>query len=399
MSRPLLVIFLTIFVNLVGFGIIIPLLPFYAETFGASPLVIGLLFASFSLGQLHRVAAARRPLRSLGPPAGADLQPARHGRQLRDAGGRAQPGDAVRGAHRRRPVGRQHHDRAGLHRRHHHRGEPRASLRGARRRLRSRLHRRAGARRGVRRRSATPRRSGRRPPSPWSRRCWRGAGCPRPCIARTPAAARRGGRSASSAIAPALRRLFAIDFVYWMSFAVYQTTFALFGARRFGFDATHTGYLFSAFGVLGVIVQGGLVGPVVRRLGTQRTLMIGLVFAALGWGGSALTYTRAAVRRAAGAGGDRHRLVQCDADRAGEQRRRIAASRGASRGPPARSRASAAPSVRSGATRCCSGSARAPRTAPPRRCCSAPPRSPVGPARLRLPSLRSEAALPRESQP
>ena len=52
MTRPLLIIFLTIFVNLVGFGIIIPLLPFYAETFGASPLIIGLLFAIFSLCQL-----------------------------------------------------------------------------------------------------------------------------------------------------------------------------------------------------------------------------------------------------------------------------------------------------------------------------------------------------------
>src|SRR6187549_2035325 len=52
MTRPLLIIFLTIFVNLVGFGIIIPLLPFYAETFGASPLVIGLLFAVFSACQL-----------------------------------------------------------------------------------------------------------------------------------------------------------------------------------------------------------------------------------------------------------------------------------------------------------------------------------------------------------
>src|SRR6195952_1285201 len=51
-TRPLLIIFLTIFVNLVGFGIIIPLLPFYAETFGASPLVIGLLFAVFSVAQL-----------------------------------------------------------------------------------------------------------------------------------------------------------------------------------------------------------------------------------------------------------------------------------------------------------------------------------------------------------
>src|SRR5215217_2284466 len=52
MNRPLLVIFLTILVNLIGFGIIIPLLPFYAETFGASPLTIGLLFASFSVAQL-----------------------------------------------------------------------------------------------------------------------------------------------------------------------------------------------------------------------------------------------------------------------------------------------------------------------------------------------------------
>jgi DHA1 family tetracycline resistance protein-like MFS transporter len=51
-TRPLLVIFLTIFVNLVGFGIIIPLLPYYALTFGASPVIVGLLFAVFSLCQL-----------------------------------------------------------------------------------------------------------------------------------------------------------------------------------------------------------------------------------------------------------------------------------------------------------------------------------------------------------
>src|SRR3954452_8007460 len=52
MSRPLVIIFLTVLVNLVGFGIIIPLLPFYAQTFGASPLMIGMLFASFSVAQL-----------------------------------------------------------------------------------------------------------------------------------------------------------------------------------------------------------------------------------------------------------------------------------------------------------------------------------------------------------
>src|ERR671917_1608993 len=49
---PLAVIFVTVFIDLVGFGIVIPLLPFYATRFGASPFAIGLLFASYSLMQL-----------------------------------------------------------------------------------------------------------------------------------------------------------------------------------------------------------------------------------------------------------------------------------------------------------------------------------------------------------
>ncbi|MBU1226503.1 MAG: MFS transporter [Actinobacteria bacterium] len=39
-------------VDLLGFGIILPLLPLYAERFGAGPLAIGLLFASYSLAQM-----------------------------------------------------------------------------------------------------------------------------------------------------------------------------------------------------------------------------------------------------------------------------------------------------------------------------------------------------------
>jgi MFS transporter, DHA1 family, tetracycline resistance protein len=48
---PLVVIFITVFIDLLGFGIIIPLLPFYAESFGASAFTIGLLNTSFSLMQ------------------------------------------------------------------------------------------------------------------------------------------------------------------------------------------------------------------------------------------------------------------------------------------------------------------------------------------------------------
>ena len=40
-----------------------------------------------------------------------------------------------------------------------------------------------------------------------------------------------------------------------------------------------------------MIVQLLTVGPVVERLGERRTLIVGLIFAALGWGGSAMTHS------------------------------------------------------------------------------------------------------------
>ena len=50
-APPLIIVFVTVFIDLLGFGIIIPLLPFYAETFGATAFTVGLLATSFSLMQ------------------------------------------------------------------------------------------------------------------------------------------------------------------------------------------------------------------------------------------------------------------------------------------------------------------------------------------------------------
>jgi DHA1 family tetracycline resistance protein-like MFS transporter len=50
-ASPLLIVFVTVFIDLLGFGIIIPLLPFYAETFGANAFTIAMLATSFSLMQ------------------------------------------------------------------------------------------------------------------------------------------------------------------------------------------------------------------------------------------------------------------------------------------------------------------------------------------------------------
>ena len=51
LTRPLMIIFVTIFIDLVGFGIVIPLLPFYAEELHATPFDIGILVSSYSLMQ------------------------------------------------------------------------------------------------------------------------------------------------------------------------------------------------------------------------------------------------------------------------------------------------------------------------------------------------------------
>lgn len=51
-SVALGLVLVTVFVDLVGFGIILPLLPFYATSMGASPLDVGLIMGSYSLMQL-----------------------------------------------------------------------------------------------------------------------------------------------------------------------------------------------------------------------------------------------------------------------------------------------------------------------------------------------------------
>ncbi|MCX6030889.1 MAG: MFS transporter [Chloroflexi bacterium] len=50
-KNRLAIIFAIVFVDLLGFSLILPLLPFYAEKFGATPTIVGLLVASYALAQ------------------------------------------------------------------------------------------------------------------------------------------------------------------------------------------------------------------------------------------------------------------------------------------------------------------------------------------------------------
>lgn len=51
-NKPLFTIFLIVFVDLLGFGIVLPLLPYIAEKYSATPFTIGILGATYSLFQL-----------------------------------------------------------------------------------------------------------------------------------------------------------------------------------------------------------------------------------------------------------------------------------------------------------------------------------------------------------
>lgn len=52
MNKQLFSVFLIVFIDLLGFSLILPLLPYYAETFGANEFVTGLLVASYAAMQL-----------------------------------------------------------------------------------------------------------------------------------------------------------------------------------------------------------------------------------------------------------------------------------------------------------------------------------------------------------
>jgi DHA1 family tetracycline resistance protein-like MFS transporter len=88
---------------------------------------------------------------------------------------------------------------------------------------------------------------------------------------------------------PILRRILAVDFMYWFAHAIFQTTFGLFVAARFGLDAVATGYLFAGFGFLAVIVQGGFIRPIVRRVGDKTTFIAGAILGAIGVAAAAVT--------------------------------------------------------------------------------------------------------------
>jgi len=80
---------------------------------------------------------------------------------------------------------------------------------------------------------------------------------------------------------PGIRRLLLCYFLTILAFSAMEGTYSLLAKHRMGFGQRGVSYLFTYIGVLIVIVQGGLVGPLTRKFGEKRLLVVGLALQAI----------------------------------------------------------------------------------------------------------------------
>ena len=275
-------------VDLVGFGIVLPILPLYSERFGASPVTIGLLVASFSLAQvllapvLGRLSdrVGRKPVlvgSMVGTAVGSLLTALAPGlwflflgRIIDGASGAsvsvahaAVTDIAVDGQRARLlglisaafglgfVVGPAIGSLAAL-------GGPRvpflvaAALAGTNAVV---AQRRLPETRAARTRSTAD-----------------------------PAALSIEGRGTS----PALVRLLVIGFFSTCAFSAFEATFALLGARRFGLDLGSAAAVFGGAGLVVALSSAGLVHVTVQRMGEAATVRFGLLLVGTGLVGIAV---------------------------------------------------------------------------------------------------------------
>ena len=76
---------------------------------------------------------------------------------------------------------------------------------------------------------------------------------------------------------PGIRRILFIYLVVTLAFSAMEATYAFLAQRHFGLAERHVSWVFTYIGVIVVLVQGGLIGPLTRRFGEKRLLVAGSV--------------------------------------------------------------------------------------------------------------------------
>lgn len=81
---------------------------------------------------------------------------------------------------------------------------------------------------------------------------------------------------------PAVARLVVVNLLFTVAFTAMEAIFPLFTQHAFGWGAVQNGYIFTYVGIIIVIMQGALVGQLVKVFGEKRLLIGGLALLAAG---------------------------------------------------------------------------------------------------------------------
>lgn len=91
--------------------------------------------------------------------------------------------------------------------------------------------------------------------------------------------------------------LFFLQLFTSISLSGLETTFAYYAAKRAGMDATQMGYVFMIMGLAGAFVQGGFMGMMTKKFGEGAVIQIGIIVSAIGFASILLvtSFTTAAI--------------------------------------------------------------------------------------------------------
>ena len=81
---------------------------------------------------------------------------------------------------------------------------------------------------------------------------------------------------------PQLGRLVMISVMFTYGFTIMHAVFVLFTEYDLGFDEAQNGRIFAIIGINGLIIQGGLIGPLTKRYGSNLLMKIGTIVCGLG---------------------------------------------------------------------------------------------------------------------
>ncbi|WP_082692764.1 MFS transporter [Bacillus sp. FJAT-29814] len=91
-------------------------------------------------------------------------------------------------------------------------------------------------------------------------------------------------QSVWKAFTPDVSVLFFVQLFISLSLSGLEATFAYFAAERAGLGSTQLGYIFMIMGFAGAMVQGGLVGRWTKKYGESAVIQGGMIVSAIGFG-------------------------------------------------------------------------------------------------------------------